>query len=171
MTLRVQLSTSENSGLGMLVKFVADPVVGGSWAAAGSHARRHALFRSQPLSTPTRWVSPTRAVARWSSSNVAPAPAAWTPGRASTYDHRVTAAGGAGLESGLRGAGRNRRGGSSHTRSHTPTHTGHAHATSRARLEARHTFSCSCQRKRPGEKVHRQERSWNIQPRDQFIQK
>lgn len=30
MTLRVQLSTSENSGLGMLVKFVADPVVGGS---------------------------------------------------------------------------------------------------------------------------------------------
>lgn len=27
MTVRVQLSTSENSGLGMLVKFVADPVV------------------------------------------------------------------------------------------------------------------------------------------------
>ena len=27
MTLRVQLSTAENAGLGMLVKFVADPVV------------------------------------------------------------------------------------------------------------------------------------------------
>lgn len=45
------------------------------------------------------------------------------PGRAYTYDHRVTAAGGAGLERRLRSADRNRRGGSNYTRSHTPTHT------------------------------------------------
>lgn len=45
------------------------------------------------------------------------------PGRAYTYDHRVTAAGGAGLEKRLRGADRNRWGGSNYTRSHTPTHT------------------------------------------------
>lgn len=44
------------------------------------------------------------------------------PGRASTYDHRVTVAGGAGRERRLRSADRNRRGGSNYTRSHTPTH-------------------------------------------------
>lgn len=44
------------------------------------------------------------------------------PGRTYTYDHRGTAAGGAGLER-LRSADRHRRGGSNYTRSHTPTHT------------------------------------------------
>lgn len=44
------------------------------------------------------------------------------PGRTYTYDHRGTAAGGAGLER-LRSADRNRPGGSNYTRSHTPTHT------------------------------------------------
>lgn len=38
MTLRAQLSTSENSGLGMLVKFVADPVVW--WQLSSSRVTR-----------------------------------------------------------------------------------------------------------------------------------
>lgn len=38
MTLRVQLSTSEHSGLGMLVKFVADPVVW--WQLSSSRVTR-----------------------------------------------------------------------------------------------------------------------------------
>lgn len=52
MTLRVELPTAEDSGLGTLVKFVADPVVwwelSRSWV---THTGRLALFGSQPLST------------------------------------------------------------------------------------------------------------------------
>lgn len=51
-TLKLALPTSEDSGLGTLVKFVADPVVW--WELSRSwlgHTGRRALFRSQPLST------------------------------------------------------------------------------------------------------------------------
>lgn len=52
MTLRVELPTAEDSGLGTMVKFVADPVVwwelSRSWV---THTGGLALFGSQPLST------------------------------------------------------------------------------------------------------------------------
>lgn len=52
MTLRVELPTAEDSVLGTMVKFVADPVVwwelSRSWV---THTGGLALFGSQPLST------------------------------------------------------------------------------------------------------------------------
>lgn len=67
------------------------------------------------------------------------------PGRASAHDHRVTAAGGAGLGRRHRSADGNRTRGSSYPRTHS-----HAHCNFAARLRAERTFSCSCQRKQPG---------------------
>lgn len=76
MTLRVQLSTSENSGLGMLVKFVADPVVW--WEVSCSGVRRtqaRTLRKPAAVYIDSGESAPTWAVARRASFNVAPAPA------------------------------------------------------------------------------------------------
>lgn len=76
MTLRVQLSTSEHSGLGMLVKFAADPVVWWEW-----NSRRAARAQTRTLPKPAAVYMDsvsqpqTRAAASRSSSSVAPAPA------------------------------------------------------------------------------------------------
>lgn len=98
MTLRVQLSTSENSGLGMLVKFVADPVVW--WEVSCSRVRRtqaRTLRKPAAVYIDSGESAPTWAVARRASFNVAPAPAGWTARtRQFTHTHRGTAAGGAG---------------------------------------------------------------------------
>lgn len=59
MTLRVQLSTSENSGLGMLVKFVADPVVW--WELRSSRVTRtQARTLRKPAAVYIDWVSQPR---------------------------------------------------------------------------------------------------------------
>ena len=76
MTLWVQLSTSENSGLGMLVKFVADPVVW--WEVSCSRVRRtqaRTLRKPAAVYIDSGESAPTWAVARRASFNVAPAPA------------------------------------------------------------------------------------------------
>lgn len=150
MTPGEQLSASENSGLGVLVKFAADPVV---WQR-----------RSQPLSPRPGSVSqPPRAAASGSSSSVAPAPACEPPGPRSPHNHRVTAAGGAGLRRrGRRRADPNRRGHWSYPRTHSHAHC-RARATSRLaspRLATRRTSSCGSQRNttrgssQPGKKLN-----------------
>lgn len=76
MIFRVQLSTFENSGLGMLVKFVADPVVW--WEVSCSGVRRtqaRTLREPAAVYIDSGESAPTWAVARRASSNVAPAPA------------------------------------------------------------------------------------------------
>lgn len=76
MTPRVQLSTSENSGLGMLVKFAAGPVVW--WEVNSSRVTRtqaRTLRKPASVCIDCGESAPTWAVTRRSSSNVAPASA------------------------------------------------------------------------------------------------
>lgn len=170
MTVRVQLSTSENSGLGMLVKFVADPVVGGSWAAAESHARRHALFPKpatvyiDSVSQPDLGSSETIFLQRRLS-------AGWLNARTRLYlrSPRNRSRWSGPWEEAPQRRSKQTRWFELHTQSHSHAHS-HAHATSRLASKPS-TLSPAVVKGNNRGKVHRQERSWNIQPRNQFIQK
>lgn len=169
MIFRVQLSTSENSGLGMLVKFVADPVVW--WEVSCSGVRRtqaRTLREPAAVYIDSGESAPTWAVARRASSNVAPAPAGWSARtRQFTHTPRNRSRWSGPWRERLRSADRNRRGGSSYTSTHTLPRT---RATSPLATKPG-ALSPAVVKGHNRRKVHTQERNGTIQPRNQFIQK